>query len=285
MIQCFLIVGYIESAERLQKEAGIVCDRFEVADNLDLALILSEYESYYELKFDKKPKIVRKLKDGEESSKPKRVAPKASTKDATKSENKDKKSNAASMHYSGSGVGGPENSEDEGANMAIGIPYIQARAGGSSQSSVEGMSISGSNAVSIRDSVSLKKTGGRRDEEDVDIIENRLLKPLPQYGGDAEMKTLCGVISREIYQESPNVSFSDITGLDDAKRLLAEAIQLPLKFPSLFTGILRPWRGILLHGPPGTGKTLLAKAVATECRTTFFNISGKFCVNYFKSML
>ena len=70
------------------------------------------------------------------------------------------------------------------------------------------------------------------------------------------------------------MSFDDIVGLDDAKRLLAEAIQLPLKFPSLFTGILRPWRGILLHGPPGTGKTLLAKAVATECRTTFFNISG-----------
>nr|XP_019956289.1 PREDICTED: katanin p60 ATPase-containing subunit A-like 1 [Paralichthys olivaceus] len=101
--------------------------------------------------------------------------------------------------------------------------------------------------------------------------------------GDVELKKFDGTgydsdlvdsLERDIVSRNPNVHWEDIADLEDAKKLLREAVVLPMWMPDFFKGIRRPWKGVLMVGPPGTGKTMLAKAVATECGTTFFNVSS-----------
>ena len=83
-------------------------------------------------------------------------------------------------------------------------------------------------------------------------------------------------------QQSPDVVYDDIGGLDEQIREVREAVEDPLVKPELFTAVgVEPPAGVLLYGPPGTGKTMLAKAVANETDATFIKMAGSELVRKF----
>lgn len=116
----------------------------------------------------------------------------------------------------------------------------------------------------------------------LDVRSNLLLEKLPR----PEVEDL-------LLEEVPDISYSDIGGLDEQIEQIADAVELPFLHHDLFAEHQLPApKGILLYGPPGCGKTLIAKAVANSLakkvaekvgegkgRSYFINIKGPELLN------
>ncbi|GLE06242.1 hypothetical protein PINS_up015484 [Pythium insidiosum] len=282
--------GYVQTAEKLQQEAGVAISKFEVVENIDLLRIVQEYEEYHELKFGKRPKLVRRLTP-EESDKSKSSQDKRAAADRRKQRN----------DYSSPHMPTEARVENNAALKAISNATL-TNGGGAQAPTEKALKTSKTQPPTPQEEEHLdlglvgqkpaqrkEKTAANKKlpvcsapDEPEESVEERLLKPLPSFLFDSEMRPLAEMITREIFQKNPNVRWEDVIGLQETKRLLKEAVVMPLKYPQLFQGLLSPWCGILLYGPPGNGKTMLAKAVATECKTTFFNISASSIVSKYR---
>ncbi|KAI6660456.1 Katanin p60 ATPase-containing subunit A-like 2 isoform X2 [Oopsacas minuta] len=295
--------GYTESARCLERESGLSLNRYQICDNIDLPTILQEFEAYYRIKFNRQPKISKKA-----------ISQSSSQEDH--SQNKYRRTTRVTQHlprivqdaYEAVANGNipgpipqnprpsantlprpfksanrPNPQEQQTHGVDIGLTAMQVNYPPAQQQQQAFHCVKGKQIVNVRDI--LTNAIGDGDPSRGGPItnvnsEDRLLKPAGGISGySSDMKELAAVISRDIHLQNPDVRWDDIVGLDTPKQLIKEAVVYPIKYPELFRGILSPWKGLLLFGPPGTGKTMLAKAVATECRTTFFNISASSIVS------
>ncbi|MDR9430602.1 MAG: proteasome-activating nucleotidase [Natronomonas sp.] len=82
--------------------------------------------------------------------------------------------------------------------------------------------------------------------------------------------------------QSPDVSYADIGGIDEQMEEVRETVEMPIESPEMFDEVgIDPPSGVLLYGPPGTGKTMLAKAVANQTDATFIKMAGSELVHKF----
>ncbi|XP_056592682.1 katanin p60 ATPase-containing subunit A-like 2 isoform X2 [Triplophysa dalaica] len=284
--------GYTDASKALEKESSVSLCSFEVCDNVDLDTVLMEYESYYYIKFQKYPKLTKKLPEQEvnrlvksggkrrTSSLSSQTLPRINSTRRPPSRNTGKTLESklsgrdTSKHSSEIEYMSPAEMSEFGLNVSP----IHRNGTGEGTHMRKGHMVDYRNL--IQDSVKGSASNSIKILPCASDFSERLLKPISAFFGmNNEMRELAAVISRDIYLHNPNVRWDDIIGLEAAKRLVKEAVVYPIKYPQLFTGILSPWKGLLLYGPPGTGKTMLAKAVATECNTTFFNISASSIVS------
>jgi len=116
-----------------------------------------------------------------------------------------------------------------------------------------------------------------RVDMEQEVVHAEVLKDLKVTQGDFEgaLREVEPSALREVIIEVPDVRWSDIGGLENAKQELKEAVEWPLKYPEAFEYLgIRRIKGILLYGPPGCGKTLLARAVANESEANFISVKG-----------
>ena len=288
--------GYGESADALAREAASALAGTTVADDVSLERIFREHEEHHVATHGAPPKLYareakpsgrdgRARDDDPEKTKTDLLgAPKPSATRSTRAA-RDGETNTSGRTRTNAPSGG-------GATGAL----VTARAREKRGSAPKQAPDAALGVVGVGAADAAKNTSSTPPAASAAFLARSDRAPSDAFSdldfGSEDLNALARVIARDVYVGSPDVRWGDVAGLAGAKKILREAVVAPFWYPALFTGLLRPWRGVLLHGPPGTGKTMLAKAVASassgpsqdqgERGSVFFNVSASTVVSKFR---
>lgn len=290
--------GYGESADALAREAASALAGTTVADDVSLERIFREHEEHHVATHGAPPKLYareaklsgrdgRARDDDPEKTKTDLLGapkPKPSATRSTRAA-RDGETNTSGRTRTNAPSGG-------GATGAL----VTARAREKRGSAPKQAPDAALGVVGVGAADAAKNTSSTPPAASAAFLARSDRAPSDAFSdldfGSEDLNALARVIARDVYVGSPDVRWGDVAGLAGAKKILREAVVAPFRYPALFTGLLRPWRGVLLHGPPGTGKTMLAKAVASassgpsqdqgERGSVFFNVSASTVVSKFR---
>ncbi|XP_037661881.1 katanin p60 ATPase-containing subunit A-like 2 isoform X5 [Choloepus didactylus] len=235
--------GYIDAANALEQETKLGLRRFEVCDNIDLETILMEYESYYFVKFQKYPKIVKKASDTAENNLPQRSGgktrrvmsdccqnlPQINQQRPRSKTTVGKTGDAKSLHKENPKQDVINNIHMENADFGLNVSGINRGSGEENAHPRRGQIIDFHGLLTDATKGASSDLALNSFDCNPDPSE-RLLKPLSAFiGTNSEMRELAAVVSRDIYLHNPNIKWSDIIGLDAAKQLVKEAVVYPIR--------------------------------------------------------
>ncbi|CAD6245663.1 unnamed protein product [Miscanthus lutarioriparius] len=85
---------------------------------------------------------------------------------------------------------------------------------------------------------------------------------------------------RKYAPDDKDGGWEDVGGLNEAVTIIKETLELPSKYPNIFTKApVRLRSNILLYGPPGCGKTHIVRAAAAACSLRFISVKGPELLN------
>ncbi|XP_033693611.1 katanin p60 ATPase-containing subunit A-like 2 isoform X7 [Tursiops truncatus] len=219
--------GYIDAANALEQETKLGLRRFEVCDNVDLETILMEYESYYFIKFQKYPKIVKKASDTAENNLPQRSGGKTRrvTSDSCQNLPKISQQRPRSKTMVGKPGGAKplhrehpkeelvNHTHKESADFGLSISGINKGSGEENIHPPKGQIIDFRGLLTDAIKGATSKLGLNSFDCNPDPSE-RLLKPLSAFiGMNSEMRELAAVVSRVLFElaryHAPSTIFLD----------------------------------------------------------------------------